>query len=52
MTVHQVTPAIDTSMLLAGAQFADAFRIERLRPESGSDLLTWRKESKGLTRRN
>ena len=28
MTVHEVTPAVDASMLLAGAQFADAFRIE------------------------
>jgi hypothetical protein len=28
MTVHEVTPAIDAGMLLAGAQFADAFRIE------------------------
>ena len=28
MTVHEVTPAVDTDTLLAGAQFADAFRIE------------------------
>ena len=28
MTVHEVTPAIDPSTLLAGAQFVDAFRIE------------------------
>jgi hypothetical protein len=28
MTVHEVTPAIDPSTLLAGAQFIDAFRIE------------------------
>jgi uncharacterized protein DUF2867 len=27
MTVHEVTPAVDTNTLLAGAQFADAFRI-------------------------
>ena len=27
MTVHEVTPAIDLNTLLAGAQFADAFRI-------------------------
>ena len=28
MTVHEVTPAIDLNILLTGAQFADAFRIE------------------------
>ena len=28
MNVHEITPAIDTDPLLAGAQFADAFRIE------------------------
>lgn len=28
MTVHEVTPAVDADTLLAGAQFADAFRIE------------------------
>ena len=28
MTVHEITPAVDTDALLAGAQFADAFRIE------------------------
>jgi Protein of unknown function (DUF2867). len=28
MTVHEITPAIDPGTLLAGAQFADAFRIE------------------------
>jgi len=28
MTVHEVAPAVDASTLLAGAQFADAFRIE------------------------
>jgi hypothetical protein len=28
MTVHEVTPAGDLNTLLAGAQFADAFRIE------------------------
>ncbi len=28
MTVREVTPAIDPSTLLAGAQFVDAFRIE------------------------
>jgi hypothetical protein len=28
MTVHEVTPAVDADALLAGAQFADAFRIE------------------------
>jgi len=27
MTVHEVKPAVDTNTLLAGAQFADAFRI-------------------------
>jgi len=27
MTVHEVSPAVDTNALLAGAQFADAFRI-------------------------
>jgi len=27
MTVHEVAPAVDTNTLLAGAQFADAFRI-------------------------
>ena len=27
MTVHEVTPAVDTDALLAGAQFVDAFRI-------------------------
>jgi hypothetical protein len=27
MTVHEVTPAIDPSTVLAGAQFIDAFRI-------------------------
>ena len=28
MTVHEITPAIDRSALLPGAQFADAYRIE------------------------
>ncbi|KRR03647.1 hypothetical protein CQ12_12505 [Bradyrhizobium jicamae] len=28
MTVREVTPAVDTDALLAGAQFADAFQIE------------------------
>jgi Protein of unknown function (DUF2867) len=28
MTAHEVTPAVDVDALLAGAQFADAFRIE------------------------
>lgn len=28
MTVHEVTPAVDTDTLLAGAQFVDAFRVE------------------------
>ena len=28
MTVREVTPAVDTGALLAGAQFADAFRVE------------------------
>jgi hypothetical protein len=28
MTVHEVTPAVDTDALLPGAQFADAFCIE------------------------
>ena len=28
MIVHEVTPAIDPSTLLSGAQFVDAFRIE------------------------
>ena len=28
MTVHEITPAVDTNALLAGAQFADSFRIE------------------------
>ena len=28
MTVREVTPAVDTDALLAGAQFADAFRVE------------------------
>jgi hypothetical protein len=28
MTVHEVAPAADVHMLLSGAQFADAFRIE------------------------
>lgn len=27
MTVHEVTPAVDTNTLLAGAQFVDAFSI-------------------------
>jgi hypothetical protein len=27
MTVHEVTPAVDTDTLLAGAQFADAFGL-------------------------
>jgi hypothetical protein len=27
MTVHEVTPAVDTNALLAGAQFVDAFSI-------------------------
>jgi hypothetical protein len=27
MTVHEISPAVDTNTLLAGAQFADAFRI-------------------------
>jgi len=28
MTVQEITPAVDTDALLAGAQFADAFRVE------------------------
>jgi len=28
MTVHEITPAVDTDALLAGAEFADAFRVE------------------------
>ena len=28
MTVREVTPAVDADALLAGAQFADAFRVE------------------------
>ena len=28
MSAHEITPAADTQPLLAGAQFADAFRIE------------------------
>jgi hypothetical protein len=28
MTVREITPAVDTDALLAGAQFSDAFRIE------------------------
>jgi hypothetical protein len=28
MTVQEITPAVDTDTLLAGAQFADAFRVE------------------------
>ena len=28
MTVREITPSVDTDALLAGAQFADAFRIE------------------------
>jgi hypothetical protein len=28
MTVREVTPPVDTGALLAGAQFADAFRVE------------------------
>ena len=28
MNAHEITPAVDTHPLLAGAQFADAFRIE------------------------
>jgi hypothetical protein len=28
MTVHEISPAIDRSALLPGAQFADAYRIE------------------------
>jgi hypothetical protein len=28
MTVHEVTPAVDPTALLAGAQFIDAFRID------------------------
>jgi hypothetical protein len=28
MTVREITPAVDTGALLAGAQFADAFRVE------------------------
>lgn len=28
MTVQEITPSVDTDALLAGAQFADAFRIE------------------------
>jgi len=28
MTVQAITPAVDTDALLAGAQFADAFRVE------------------------
>jgi hypothetical protein len=28
MKVHEITPAADTDALLAGAQFADAFRVE------------------------
>jgi hypothetical protein len=28
MTVQEITPTVDTEALLAGAQFADAFRVE------------------------
>jgi hypothetical protein len=28
MTVQEITPSVDTAALLAGAQFADAFRVE------------------------
>jgi len=28
MTVQEITPAVDTDALLAGAQFVDAFRVE------------------------
>ena len=28
MTVQEITPTVDTDALLAGAQFADAFRVE------------------------
>jgi hypothetical protein len=28
MTVHEVTPEVDANALLAGAQFADAYRLE------------------------
>ncbi|MEO8318088.1 MAG: DUF2867 domain-containing protein [Bradyrhizobium sp.] len=28
MTVQEITPVVDTDALLAGAQFADAFRVE------------------------
>ena len=28
MSVREITPAVDTNTLLAGAQFADAFRVE------------------------
>jgi hypothetical protein len=28
MTVQEITPSVDTDALLAGAQFADAFRVE------------------------
>ncbi len=32
MTVHEITPSVDTNALLAGAQFADAFRVEVVDP--------------------
>ena len=34
MNVHEITPAVDTGALLAGAQFADAFRVEIERSRS------------------
>ena len=34
MKVREITPAADTDTLLAGAQFADAFRIEIERSRS------------------
>ena len=32
MTVQEITPTVDTEALLAGAQFADAFRVEVTAP--------------------
>ena len=32
MTVQEITPSVDTDALLAGAQFADAFRVEIASP--------------------
>ena len=32
MTVHEITPAVDTDALLAGAQFVDAFRVGSTEP--------------------